>query len=290
MNMVQPDLIATVRPTVDSWYYLAEYNDILMGKRRSYSSSLMSRDQGAYLCSELLRNIFKSYLKWSPQDIRDKLTPEVVKKMKLGPLIKRIPCPPELDRDKELYYVAWHLYPETRNVSTPELVVKLYGDIMSGKVKKFPSGYFDGNEGFLRARILFLTMVNEYLPPFQSMDALYAFFASAEGRQCINNYKLVIPLRELYGTSLAYLHDALPVWQKREDLYEKYQHETTNQRKESNMYLPVTEEELKKVIEQDSAVIVKADDGDIDVVEELDAANTRVDKKSDSVDETEVTF
>lgn len=248
--MIRTDITSAVQ-RVEPEYYLREYDDVLMGRRKTYSSALMAKEQGAVMCAELLRDIFKYYLKWSPIEIRDKLTPEVVAQMKIQPLIKRIPCPPEVDAQKELYYVAWYLYPETRNVKEPELIIKLYTDIINGKVKKFPSGYFDGNAGYLRARILFLTMVREFLPPFTSLDGLYGFFASSEGKKCINHYKLTIPLRELYGSALAYLHDALPWAQKSEILYEKYRKQIMLNREKGN-YLPVTQKEREALLKLDT--------------------------------------
>lgn len=248
--MIQAKMTAHVQH-VEPSYYLKEYDDVLMGKRKTYSSALMAKEQGPYMCAELLRDIFKYYMHWTPVDIRDKLTPDVATKMKIWPLIKRIPCPAEVDASREMYYVAWHLYPETRNIREPELIIKLYTDILAGRVKKFPSVYFDGNAGYLRAHILLMTMIREYLPPFANLEAVYAFFASVEGRQCISKYKLTIPLRELYGSALAYLHDSLPDSQKSEELYTKYQQRTQLSR-ELNNYLPVTPEERAALLQQDT--------------------------------------
>lgn len=241
--MIQSDNNVAIKPNVRPSYYLKEYDDVMMGNRKTFSSALMSKEQGPALCTELLKSIFTLYLNWTPEQVRDQLTPEIVKTMKLWPLVKRLPCPPELNPQKELYYVAWHLYPQTRNVKAPELIIKLYTDLMEGRAKKFPSGYFDGNDGHLRARILFLTMVREYLPPFDGIESMYAFFAGVNGKRCINQYKLTIPLRELYGSPLAYLHDALPDWQKDEELYEYYNAMLQKPRASDSPFLPVTEEE-----------------------------------------------
>jgi len=249
--MIQTCNVCNVKPGVDPSYYLKEYDDVLMGRRKTFSSALMAKEQGPHMCAELLRNIFSIYLHWSPVDVREKLTPEAVRRLKISPLIKRIPCPPEVDASKELYYVAWYLYPETRNIEEPELIIKLYTDILENKVKKFPGGYFDGNDGYLRAHILFLTMVREYLPPFESLDALYHFFASPEGKNCIIRYKLVVPLRELYGSALAFLHDSLPWSQKDERLYQRYLPLVREGRAGKN-YLPVTQMEREELLGLDT--------------------------------------
>lgn len=253
--------------SVDPWFFLSEYNDVLLGKRKTFSSSIMAKGQGAYLCAELLRLIFKEYFHWTPEEVRDKLTPEIVRKMKLSPLIRRIPCPPELNPAKEVYYVAWYLYPWTKTTTTPELIVKLYNDVMTGAIKRFPSSYFDGNEGYIRARILFLTMVKEYLPPFKSLENMYAFFASPRGRRCINDHKLIIPLRELYGTPLAYLHDSLSPAQKSEELYKKYAVGDMNRGDAAN-FLPVTEEEMDALYGEDIRHVAEIDT-DEDIAEVL---------------------
>jgi hypothetical protein len=232
--------LESINPVISFESYLREYDEILTGKRKAFSASLMSKNQGTLMCVKMLRHIFKYYMHWTPTDVRDKLTPEVIKAMKIEPLIKRLPCPPELDPEKELYYIAWHLYPETQTVSSIDLIVKLYSDLLNGRIKKFPAGYFDGTDGACRAQILLRVMIQEFLPPFSSLESMYAFFASGEGRKAINDYRLTVPLQELYGTPLAYFHDCLSDNQKDEELYHKY-----NAKSRDTLFLPVTEEEKR---------------------------------------------
>lgn len=207
--------------TVDPRYYLREYDEVLMGKRKTYSASCMNKAQGSKTSRDMLHYIFSYYLRWTPEQARDCLTPEIVKAMKLESLINRIPSPPEINREEDLYFVAWHVYPHTVNVSKGELVVKVYTDVISGRASKFPKNYFDGNDGYVRARLLFLIMVKEYLS-FESLEQMYAFFASDAGRKAINQHKLTVPLRELYASPLDYLHDSLRKDQKSDELYIKY--------------------------------------------------------------------
>lgn len=219
---IEQTLNLVLRPDIDVKYYLREYDDCMMGRRKSFSSAMMAKGQGPHLCAELLRLIFQYYMHWTPVRVRDILDKRYIDALHIEPLINRIPCPPEVNPKKEFYYVAWYLYPETVNVKPAELIIKLYMDVVNGNLVKFPKGYFDGNLGYIRARLLFLTMVREFLPKFESLEAMYAYFASEKGRQCINAYKLSVPLRELYGSPLAYMHDSLAGTQKDEDLYEKY--------------------------------------------------------------------
>jgi len=206
-------------------FFLKEYDDVLVGKKKTYSAALMARDNGPAMCAEILRRIFKKYLDWSPFQIRDCLTQEIVERMCLAPFIRRIPSPSEVNRETELYYVAWFLYPETKNVSEAELVCKVYRDLMEGKIQKFPKNYFNDNVGYYRAKILFMTMLNEYFSGyFSDIEHLYRFFAANEGKSAIDKYKLKTPMQERYGNPLDYLHDSLPTsmqTKESEELYRK---------------------------------------------------------------------
>lgn len=204
---------------------LNEYDEVLMGKRKSYSAFFMSRHHGDKVIKIALKYCFETYLQWTPEQVRECLTPELVKRMHIEGLINRIPCPPELNAKTELYYVAWWLYPETQNVSTPELMIKVYDDLLSEKITKFPKGYFDGILGLIHAKAIFLTMVKRYLS-FDGPESMYAFFADTkQSKPIMKKYRLSVPLRELFDSPLDYLHEALPESQKREDLYQQYKEE-----------------------------------------------------------------
>ena len=204
--------------------YLKEYKEVLLGQRKAYSSALMSK-QGIEWRKGLLRSIFEQYRNWTPEQIRDLLTPALVTEMKLWTLINSIPCPAELDRKKELYYVAWYLYPETRNMTDDQLTLKLHADILNGQKRGFPRGYFDGDKGCHRAHILFCEMIEREFPRLGITDNtrfLYEYFASCHGKGLLRKYKLMTALCARYDSPLEYLHDFLPPKQKDDDLFKYY--------------------------------------------------------------------
>ncbi len=123
--------------SIDTMALLKAYDDVLIGKREAFPVELISKESAPAICSSLLRLIFDKYLGWTPTQVRDFLTPEVVERMCLSPLISCIPSPPEVLRDSELYFVAWYLYPETKNSSDAELVGKVYQNLIAGKIRKF---------------------------------------------------------------------------------------------------------------------------------------------------------
>lgn len=202
---------------------LSEVREILLNKRQHYSADFMNRDTGGATIYEALRYIFEAFLEWTPTQVRDDLNAEIIRLFKMESLIRRIPCPPELDRDRDFEYVAWYLYPETKTCTQQDLAIKVYHRLINGEISRFPKGYFDGTiKGWYRARCTFQCMLIEYLPPFPNMDAMYAYFAGIQGREAIKKYKLSVPLRELYESPLDYLHDSLSSKQKDEKLYRKY--------------------------------------------------------------------
>lgn len=216
------EVIENLNKEVDARFYLREYDEVLTGNRNNYSSACMSKSNGGRLIAEILDYIFSYYIRWTPTQVRDCLTPEIVKALHLESFIKRIPCPPEvLPKKGELYYVAWYIYSETKNASRIDLIIKVYMDVLHERITKFPKGYFDGNDGYSRARILLLTMIREFYS-FESQEEMYSFFASDAGRRAIHEHKLGVPLRELYSSALDYLHDALGEKQGSHQLYMKY--------------------------------------------------------------------
>lgn len=202
---------------------LTECEEILLGKRQHYSANFLDKDTGDANIYEALRYIFEGFLHWSPIQVRDCLNKDIVQLMKMEPLINRVPCPPELDRTRDYEYVAWYLYPETVNCNSRDLAVKVYSRILSGEISRFPKGYFDcGFKGWFRARAAFRYMLTEFMPTFESIEAVYAYFSTPQAKDVLRKYKLTVPLRELYGSPLDYLHDSLCTAQKSEELYQKY--------------------------------------------------------------------
>ena len=202
---------------------LSEVQEMLLGKRQHYSAAFLDRITGDINIYEALRYIFEAYLEWTPYQVRDCLTHDIIRLLRLEPLINRIPCPPELDRTRDLEYIAWYIYPQTVNCNQRDLAIMVYHRLNKGEISRFPKGYFDGTvQGWFRARCAFQCMLIEYLPPFENLEALYSYFASPRGKDAIRKYKLLVPLRELYESPLEYLHDSLSSQQKDEALYQKY--------------------------------------------------------------------
>lgn len=208
-------------------FYLREYDEILTGRRKSFSGMVSGEHETQEICEKLLRYIFENYLHWSPEQVAECLSEDVIKRNCLTSLISHIPCPPELNRRRDLYFVAWDLYPEIKKMTPAQLLAKTYDDICEGRLKKFPKKYFDGPEGRDRARLLFQLMLTKFLPQrFANMEQMYSFFAKDVARSYLSLRFLSTPLKELYGNDcLAYMHDSLPN-DRDEALYHRFKHES----------------------------------------------------------------
>lgn len=204
--------------------FLKEYDDMLLGKRKNFSAVLLDKENESFVCADMLRRIFKKYLHWTPVQVRDCLTPEVATRMCLWPFINRLPCPPEINKDEQLCFVAWEIYPETRNVSEADLVRSVYKNLIDGKIQRFPKNYFDGYKGLLRARLIFKTVFCEYLVSqyhLTTLESAYALFVSPEIHSIMEKYKLTTLIRQKFDIPLNLLHSALG-YEASDALYVKY--------------------------------------------------------------------
>lgn len=189
--------------------FLNEYNEMLIGKRKSFSPMLLDKEFPEKTCAEILKVIFNKYFGWAPNQIRDCLTPEIASRMNLAPLIKRLPVPDGILEDKELCYVAWYLYPETKNISESDLVIRVYKHLMNGEIQRFPKNYFLSHLGSLRAKLIFRVAMHEYILPkhsFNSLEELYTFFVSDKITAVINECKLTTMIKQKAGIPLNMFH------------------------------------------------------------------------------------
>ena len=78
--------------------------------RTFHPDEMFSKRTTPEYCARRIREIVAAYRpEWTPEDLRDRLTPELATGMGLWPLIKRLPCPDELNPKKDLCFIAWAL-------------------------------------------------------------------------------------------------------------------------------------------------------------------------------------
>lgn len=219
---IHPADIAIQAAKITPQMLLKEYQEKMDGKRVQYTELPHQQPEAGKIAAEVLRQIFEEYLHWTPEQAEKNLTPEIVKEYLLSSLIDLVPCPTELDRRKDLRFVAWFLYPDTAP-DPYQLVGMMYRDLCDGKRSMYPFGYFIGSNGCMRAKALFQFMLDTVLPArFANAEQLYAFFADKRARSFLEKYHLGKPLDKFFsGSCVTYLHESIP--NNRDDqLFKKY--------------------------------------------------------------------
>ena len=199
---------------------LIEYEEILLHKRKDFSSAYMGKGTLAKSACSVFRFAFEDILGWSPQMVRDYISPELMELLHLQKPLNRISFPPELDKKNDLFYLAWMMYPETINIKKRELVLRVYEKVRNKIISKFPKGFFSEAEGELNACICLQYVINQELK-FNSIQELYEMFADTETISIfLRKNKLYAPCCEFYETPLDMLHNALPESEKNELFYQ----------------------------------------------------------------------
>lgn len=193
---------------------LMEYEDILLGKRKDFSSEYMGKGALSKDVKEILKYVYEDLLHWSPSTIRDYNNPALVKNLHLLRPIKKIPFPVELTAEEDLFYVAKYLYPDKIRCSKKNLTLRVYERIMSGDLIKFPKKFFADAEGELNLNICFQHAVSQHLC-VTSIEELYNYFADKEkGVEFLKEHRLHSPFLDYYEYPIDLLHESLPSSQK----------------------------------------------------------------------------
>lgn len=196
--------------SISTNWYLERLDEVIRGERKDIPDMPEHKEGAAFFSANILRAFFKQRLCWTPEDVLQKLDKNTVSANRLDILIDHLPCPAEIDRDQDLRFVAWRLYPNLRP-DPRKLLTDCFMQVLSGKRESFPKDYFTEPDGRDRARILFQTMLTKMPRKFRDVDELYRFFANEEGLLCIKTWHLTEALKEVYqGDPLAFLHDSLP--------------------------------------------------------------------------------
>jgi len=202
---------------------ITEYEDMLVGNRKMISNYYFTYNAAGNmkLALKVMKYAFDTYLHWTPTQLRDCLTYEVIERLRLQQLLRYVIFPVELDSTEDLFYVAWQLYPKTVHFTERDLILRIYKNLLEKKKPKFPKKFFDGTCGSLRAQVCLRYMIEQFLP-FNSTDELYDYFASPKCLKALRQNRLSSICTDLFETPLEYLHKSLPKEQQNQFLYYFY--------------------------------------------------------------------
>lgn len=199
------------------------YDELFLGHTERLSLSFF--DQHApinnhRLALELFRYVVETRLRWTPSETRDYLSMEIVTLLFLRPVLRYVRFPSGMIPEKNLYYIAWQLYPKTRNKTKTEVETDTYQMFLDEKIYKMPKDFYSGDKGMERAYNCLIYAINTYLHlPNDDLFSLYEFFATNECVSFLGEMKLMKVCRSLRMTPLVFLHKALKPSQRSDVLF-----------------------------------------------------------------------
>lgn len=196
---------------------IAIYERVLKGER--WPAMYLGTPTVADRSVEILRYVFFDKLGIKTFDeAKNALDKQFVQKHKLTKVIEGLERPVELLPD-EYDFVLWELFPERRK-GNRALTVKVYSDVLAGKRKNFPRGYFqDAKFGKQRAEICVRHLCKKVL--HYSGEKIAKEFSHSNGIKTLSRYKLKIILNHVYLSLSDMMYQVYPQYC---DKLEYYQH------------------------------------------------------------------
>lgn len=201
-----------------------EYDNILVGNYSGFSDRFFGEYQprNEKNAVAVIRYALIRYLGWDANTALAKLDEEIIRKMKLYPLMKYIEYPIEFDKSTDYEYLVSLVFP-SKKIDLTERTIHIFKNIIESNAKKFPKNYFLGTDGIVRACLcLRYIIANEIM--ISDTEDLYVLFASGEGYNLLRKYKLLSACQEIFDTPVDYIHMALPSSEKSEFLYRYYKY------------------------------------------------------------------
>ena len=191
------------------------------------------------IAMRVMKIAIEDFLHWSPEDVQDRASSDMIRIMHLEPVYRYIIFPPELDKSRDYWFLGHLLYPDVIGFDLESLTVRVYERLLSDcaegpdRLVKWPKKYFDDSFGRKKAGICLLYMINHF-ESFYSIEEMYGFFASPEGRSELKRYGLDYPCSKNFSSSVAFLHQSLPSEQRNEFLFHYYEFQLQYQKQERN--------------------------------------------------------
>ena len=195
---------------------ILEYEQILQGKssRTKLSTTYFradSNEQNHKTAVHILRYIFTKIYKWTPLDVMNKASKQMISDLKITIPYSKLIFPKEMNPKRDYFYLAKILFPEEiKSFGKYDRVLYLYNQVRQRKAQ-FPEGYFsEPGQGEYRAGICLHQAITDS-QQFRNEDELYEFFSDeSKAHAFLKKYKLDNVCRLTFRTPLDYLYAALP--------------------------------------------------------------------------------
>ena len=192
---------------------IMEYDDILCGVKKRFSKDMILNEKSVRAIG---RFAFHYYMRWTPQDIKNKLTLDVLQKLKLDKLFEKYAdFPHELNAKKDTYYYAHWLYPDIIPYDIRASVLQVYQDVLNGKRNLFSMNFFNDDYALERAEICLQEALKR--TEFKNEYEMYELFADPQrANEFLEKFRLTKPAQTYYKSAVQFLHSALPEHNKNE--------------------------------------------------------------------------
>ena len=184
----------------------AVYEEVLSG--RPWPEGFWMPTTNSRRITEILRYLFLDKLKMKEYEVaKAALTADFINEYELSVLVEKAERPPEMN-DGELFYLLWYVFPDKRP-SDDELIIKVYRDVLSGKRKNFPRGYFLKNSQVEhRAIVCFRYLCEEVLK--LDSEGICRTFTKTYGIKTLSKYKLKMLVDIVYESLFHLMNAAYP--------------------------------------------------------------------------------
>ena len=230
---------------------IIEYEELLIGNQERLSSSFIgytTRKQDQL--KDLLKFTFENILRWTPEQVRNKTSIELLQSLKAAKIFSYLDYPNELDKTTDTFYLAKILYPKEIRYSHRDIVLRTYEAVLSKRRNKFPQDFFSDKNGTLNFSIClnyYLATRYEGMLRFVNIEEAYDYFANEkEANSLLTKAKLYNACYDLYESSLDMFHDILITEQKDDFLY--MERKFNNEYKKTKNLILETKQQSKKDI------------------------------------------
>lgn len=203
-----------------------DYDNVLIGAAATVDSSNFfgTKPGGANQNRALscVRYAIEKVLEWNEDKAISDFDEYMIRVMKLDKIVEFIDFPVEVQPGNSRYILSL-LYPARIKLNQQKLVEETFQTILDARKfdapkgknsenddqeshgRQFPREYFSGVQGFYRFCYC-LNYLLQYYKPMHSVEEVYEFFSSPEGKQFLYDYRLKIPADQFSISIMDVIH------------------------------------------------------------------------------------
>ncbi len=193
----------------------AVYEDVLSGE--PWPDGFWAPLTSSRRVAEILSYLFLDKLKIEQYEVaKELLTADFIAEYELSILVEKAERPPEMN-DGEFFYLLWNVFPDARP-SDEELIIKVYTEVLSGKRKGFPRGYFLKNSQVeYRAVVCFRYLCEEVLK--LDRESICKTFTMTYSIKILSKYKLKMLIDIVFDSLFHLMNAAYPELSRELEVY-----------------------------------------------------------------------